>query len=455
MPAALAATLLSIGPLTLGMSLEEVRAALPAAQWENVAVSRYSERVFRIHGTGGLTLAGLPLEVDAEVHYYHQGFRLRGRFPVQDARTCEQSALAWLAAVEPQVGPFTSREPHIRPGTGGNLQWHSSRGPHGIVLTPSMGPGTPSSQVGELVSVGTASRVLIEAHDEAHRPRARRAWLSKAPASFKLTAERVLPEQELDVEVEYLARGPQCSLNLMLVRQQKPPPPAEFDTRQARIAFQPNLAMRHWMLPDAVAAAAAPVEVALRCQIDRAVGMVTGCGRTTGDPLPAVFETYAHRLARETYYDTRGVDRDDPQPMTGEVRVRLDPADRRPIDFLDAPRTPLEQVVFTVQPAEEQRVIPLVRRDWGLPPNLKAALGGDIPEGAPLELTVTCQILTDGSLLCGGGRWVKPPENAAFRADLEQEAARVAAVRYEVARQLKDGSPSPGKVLELPLRFAF
>ena len=438
---------IAVGPLVLGMNLDEIRAATPGVAWAEQLVSPHSGRVFGLQAPAALQVAGLPLDVVAQVHYYHQHLQFTGRFPAKDAASCEQAALAWLTAIEPQAGPFTSAEPRTTPGTPGNLQWHSSRGPNGIVLTPSMGAGTASRVSGELLPFGTGSRALVATFDDQFRTRPRKALFAGPPARFTLEAFRRLPAQNVEVLVEYHAAPLECALRVAMVRRTEPPPPTEFDTAKARVALAPSVAVRHWLLPDAVAAATAAVEVPLRCDIDRVLGAPTSCTRTTSDPLPPVFEVHAQRLAREVFYDMAGQDRDDPQPMTGLVQVRLDPADRRPMDFLAAPQTPLEQVVFTAQLNEEESVLPLVHQNWG------SAEATDPPHGTVVEVTLTCQIQVDGSLLCGGGQWAQRPGDDAFRVQLERDAQRLAAFRFQVAAKLKDGSPSAGRVIPLMLRF--
>ena len=350
-------TLIAIGPLVLGMDLDEIRAATPGVAWTEQLVSPHSGRVFGLQAPAALQVAGLPLDVVAQVHYYHQHLQFTGRFPAKDAASCEQAALAWLTAIEPQAGPFTSAEPRTTPGTPGNLQWHSSRGPNGIVLMPSMGAGTASRVSGELLPFGMGSRALVATFDDQFRTRPRKALFAGAPAGFTLEAFRRLPAQNVEVLVEYHAAPLECALRVAMVRRTEPPPPTEFDTAKARVAFAPSVAVRHWLLPDAVAAATAAVQVPLRCDIDRVLGAPTSCTRTTSDPLPPVFEVHAQRLAREVFYDMAGQDRDDPQPMTGLVQVRLDPADRRPHRFPGGPPNPAG-AGGVHRPAERRRKCP-------------------------------------------------------------------------------------------------
>jgi hypothetical protein len=194
------------------------------------------------------------------------------------------------------------------------------------------------------------------------------------------------------------------------------------------------------------------------CRIDRQQGGVQSCGPAVpvslvgsassagpGSPqthLTAIMETYAQRLARERFYDTSSVDRDDPQTMQGKVRVRLDPADRRPIDFLSLPRTPLAQVEFVHQPEQPAPVFTLVRQHFGTPQD----------RDIDVVIRATCRIEVDGSLLCGKAEWTEPADGP-LDPGLRELAYRTAAGRYQTAAKLRDGSPSAGRVIELDLHF--
>ena len=462
LPAIVLAAPFAFGPLQLDMSIAQLQAAAPAVAWEAVQVSPFTQRVWRIRSKQPLEVAGAPFNVQAEVGYYHQRWVLIAPLPPKDAPGCEQAMLGVLTALEPQLGPFTSRAPRSTPGKGGNLEWHSRQGPNGVVVMPSMGVGTAGTSSGELVNFGTGSRVLMEAFDNQGRPRARKSLLSRPAPNFDLSAFHRQEGQRLSVDGRFNATF--CELHLTLGRETAPPPPTVFDTSKARVVYAPTIAERHIDLPEAIAALPAPVEVELGCRIDRAMGGVQGCdivGTTPpAAPLTANMETYAHRLARERAYDTSGVDRDDPQPLLGTVRVLLDPADRRPIDFLEAPRTPLEQVVFVRQPEDPApqepagRPGPIGQPEQPAPVFTLARQHFGTPQDRDIDVVIqtTCRIEADGSLLCGKAEWSEPADGP-LDPGLRAVAYRAAATRYQAAPKLRDGTPSAGRVIELALRF--
>ena len=448
---------LAFGPLQLDMSIAQLQAAAPTAGWEAKQVSPFTQRVFSIRSTQPLEVAGARFNMHAEVGHYHQRWVLIATLSAKDAPACEQATLGVLAALELQLGPFSSREPRSIPGKGGNLVWRSQQGPNGIVVMPSMGTGNAGSSSGELVAFGTSSRVLVEAFDDQGQPRARKTLLSHRPPNFDLSAFQRQEGQRVRVDGRFFASL--CELQLELNRETPPPSPTVFDAAAARVVYAPSIAEKHLALPDEIAALTAPVEVALSCRIDRAMGGVHGCDIVGTTPpaasLTAIMETYAHRLARERAYDTSGVDRDDPQAMVGTLRVKLDPADRRPVDFLEAPRTPLKQVVFTRQPEQAAPVFTLARQHFGTPQD----------RDIDMVVNAVCRIEADGSLLCGSARLAEsvagnapakpgtPAETPSLSPELRDLAFRTATSRYQVAPQLSDGKPSVGRVIELALRF--
>jgi hypothetical protein len=138
----------------------------------------------------------------------------------------------------------------------------------------------------------------------------------------------------------------------------------------------------------------------------------------------------------------------------------LDPADRRPIDFLEAPRTPLEQVVFVRQPEDPApqepagQPGPIGQPEQPAPVFTLARQHFGTPQDRDIDVVIqtTCRIEADGSLLCGKAEWSEPADGP-LDPGLRAVAYRAAATRYQAAPKLRDGTPSAGRVIELALRF--
>jgi hypothetical protein len=197
-----------------------------------------------------------------------------------------------------------------------------------------------------------------------------------------------------------------------------------------------SIAERHLVHAPLAGRPGPAIDVELGCEIDRRSGWALGCGVVRPDDLDFETERVAIDLTRLVAYDVSGVDRDDPQNMRGPVRVRVDPAARRPLDFLAVPRTPLDDVEFLERPnPEAARVVSRVLRQ-------------DEDEETGVEVPLVCRIETDGSLICVDPQGAPEPERRAVVAT----ASRVAATAYRAAPALRGGAASAGKVVELAVQ---
>jgi hypothetical protein len=424
---------IGIGPFRLGMSLDEIRAAAPQVEWRNVMVSRYTGRVFSMRSDDKVPIAGVEFEVEALAHYYQHQLRLDGARRVEDAAACERAGLELLTAIESQAGPFTSYPPVTTPSSGGGLYWQTQRSANGsITVMPSAAPGTAGRTDGETMTFGSGSTVLVEAFDDKYRPRPRVKMLSGPPAVLRMRAHNRDNWREVEAEINYGDNGDlNCAVRVDLATWKQPPLPQTFDTSQAKVLREATIAERHYVHTPVAGRPGPAIDVELACEIDRRTGWPMSCGVVRPDDLSLEQEDVAISLAHLMTFDVSGVDRDDPQQMRGTVRVKVDPAARKPIDILTAPRTPVDDVIFTMQPDPEAvRIVPPV-------------LGDD--EGAGAEVKLVCRIESDGSLLCADPDASTDPQRKAAIA----VATRVSALEYRAAPNLRDGEPSAGRVFEL------
>lgn len=424
---------IGIGPFRLGMSLDEIRAAVPQMAWRDVNVSRYSGRVFSMRSADMLPIAGVDFEVEAMAHYYRHQLRLDGVRRVDDAAACERAGLEVLTAIESQAGPFTSYPPVITTPSGGGLYWQTQRSANGsITVMPSAAPGTAGRSDGETVTFGDGSTVLVEAFDDKYRPRPRVKLFGGPPAFLRMSAHKRDDWREVQAEINYGDDGDlNCALRLELATWTQPPLPQAFDTSKAKVVRAPSIAERHYVHRPLAGRPGPAIDVELACEIDRRTGWPMDCGIARPDDLSLEQEDVAISLAHLTTFDMSGVDRDDPQPMRGTVRVKIDPAARKPIDFLASPRTPTDQVEFAERPDPEEARL------------LRPVLGGD--EGAGVEVKLVCHIEADGSLICADPDASTDPQRKAVIA----AATRVLTLEYRAAPTLRGGEPSAGKVFEL------
>lgn len=424
---------LGIGPLRLGMTLDEVKTAMPAAAWRDTLVSSFSGRAFGAYGDDPVEIEGLSFEVQALSHYYQFELGLDAAVATGNAAACERTALDWLARVESQAGPFSGAAPRVDPGEPGRLQWHVQQGAGGSVsVVPGMSVGTPSRVEGESVKFGSASTALVEAFDRQYRPRARAGLLGGTAPFMKLSTSNRRGQERIDVVAEFGAVAPpgegaagdtprpDCAIHVKLERFVVPPVPAPFVVADHAPKHPLTLALRHLAYPPDAGVLDAPVDVEFQCDVSRQMGWVENCGLLRPENLSPPLENAALTMVRALAFDMSGVDRDDPQLLRGPVTVRLEPGDRRPLDFLQVPRTPVSDVVWVEQP------------------------GPDAAPEAMVDVTVACRILADGSLLCTGA--------GAEPAHLQARARRIAGTEYRSADKLRTGQPSEGRVIDLPLR---
>jgi hypothetical protein len=352
---------------------------------------------------------------------------------VDDAAACERAGLELLAAIEAQAGPFASDAPISTAPSGGGLYWQTQRSASGsITVVPTPAPGTPGRTEGETLSFGSGSTVLVEAFDDQYRPRARVKRLGGPPAYLRLSAHHRGTAHNVQAEVNYGGSGgSNCAMQVELQGWVPPPLPQTFDTSRARGTREASIAERHLVHAPVAGQPGPAIDIELACDIDRRTGWAMGCGIVRPDDVSREQEQVAYHLARLVAYDMSAVDRDDPQAMRGTVRVRVDPAARRPVDFLATPRTPIADIEFTERPdPEAARMLPLV-------------LGED--EGFDVEVPLTCRVESDGSLICADPAAVSDPERRAIVAT----ATRIAASAYRVAPVLRSGAKSTGSVFEL------
>jgi hypothetical protein len=432
-PPAAVQALPAIGPFRLGMSLAEVRAAVPPLEWQDVMVSRLTGRVFSIRSDGAVPIAGVEFGVEALAHYYEHRLQLDGARNVADAAACERAGLELLAAIEAQAGPFTSAAPRTTPASGGGLYWQTQRSASGsITVVPTPAPGTPARTDGETLTFGQGSTVLVEAFDEQYRPRPRVKRLGGPPDFLQMTARNRGDRHEVQVEIAFGgAGGSACAMHLDLRSWVQPPLPQAIDTSTAKLVREATIAERHLVHAPLAGRPGPAIDVELGCEIDRRSGWTLGCGVVRPDALGFEAERVAIDLTRLVAWDVSGVDRDDPQNMRGTVHVRIDPSARQPLDFLTAPRTPIDDVEFLERPdPEAARVVSRVLRE---------------DEDTFVDVPLVCRIEADGSLICVDPQGATEPERRAVVAT----AVRVAATAYRVAPALRSGAPSAGKVVDL------
>lgn len=395
------------GPLTVGMTVDEARAALPQADWKVGWASPLTGRVTRLSARDALDFGGRRMNVELRDERYDWHLELTARSSEPGHAACEQAGLAMLLALEQSVGPLqAAREPgsELLPfGHGSQATWRAVQDP-GEVLSRRQAAGTRVDRLG-------------------------------------LSARRQFDRLEVRGQASFDARQPQnCSLLAIAIGWRPRPEPEVLAWDPARVRGRMSIGERH-RLAASVALPAEGVTVRLRCEANRQTGGVGSCQPVDPAAQPPELQRLAQRHAARLVLDMQGQDRDDPQGMLVEVPVPLHPSDRRPLDF-GPPTLPASGLDLVARPSAEaqRRAYPLRAQRQGV--------------AASVELA--CQVQADGTLVCQPAR-VGPPAERERLGPLALEferAAETLAADYRAGPTTQDGRPSAGLVIGLVVRFA-
>lgn len=433
-----------VGPFHLGMSLDDARKAAPDAQWNDIRTAEFSGRVLEIEGEDALDIAGRKFRVRVSADYYRSTIEIEGDLGASDALACEEASFDWLIAIEKGVGPLAPGGPLNLPGEWGPISWAVTRSAEGVIgVAPARGARSwGGRRIGELYSFGESSSALMIANDARGRVTPRKSFDKRPPQSFELSANRL--ENTLDIAAytafEAFETGGACAARLTLLKQTPWPAPEAFEANAQNWKTDLTVGERRTMalaarltLPDART-------LAFDCTLDRRTARALVCYHDgNGEADPQIVALARHH-AEASVFDLSGVDRDDPQQMTARVDVRLDPADWKPVDFLDKTRTSLSSLPVVARPTQNDL-------STVFPP---AAMEGAVGKGA--RAIATCEVQGDGSLFCPTAR-IHPDDAAGEHASAFERAARNAAALFRFRTTLSDGSPSQGAVVDIPVDF--
>lgn len=466
--AATPAPLPGLGPLRVGMSLDEIRAATPDIEWKTGRPMKYSGQPTE-YKADGILIAGLPFS--AEIYARHHGaygMTLEHASAAQDADQCEQSARAVFAVIEPQTGPM---EP-----SGAMIRGEESE-PIGARSNVKL------SQVLSMADYKAISRAKLK------NRKPERRWLrANTPGSSEINGRPDVLDTGLSgataasfaMDYQREDGNEACRIRLTALRAADPPPPTLMEFNALRAAQSPSIARRHFELTRLAISVALPaggVELNVRCRVDRDTGRTTNCQPNDagngggaiaglapsppkdrngvevpvvigiGTPVPAGVGTpappapllspealaskarnTAGRLANAYQFDmgqVAGLDRDDPQAVLVDIPVRLNPADIRELRNTDQ-AVPVTQSGFrwaTRAPAHIlERLYP------------KRALR----RGEQTNVALVCEVQTDLSAVCAPAR--QDPRPAP---DFEWAALEILTY-YRAEPKTVAGTPTPG-----------
>jgi hypothetical protein len=138
--------------------------------------------------------------------------------------------------------------------------------------------------------------------------------------------------------------------------------------------------------------------------------------------------------------DATRLDPDDPLPVRMDLTVTLDEKDRRPIDFLNAPRVHLSDLEWAQQPTAEEA-------QAAYPKSL-------LERGMGAKVSVTCQVQSDLSVVCAVTDPRPQGDEKAAEDYRKLTFASVAVMSlYRAAPNLRSGEASAGAVIDTRVAF--
>jgi hypothetical protein len=416
-----------LGPLALGMSLEDVQVNLPGADWR-VEARLPSGKPSRYAADHGLEWAGDKANVTLESTYDRRQIQVSFFTREADAQSCLQRAKNWSLKLADSSGALvggdqTGQYEDIGLGHGGIGRLNASRG-------------------------------------DRYWPTQR--WSNQPPSSFYFSAKAAFaPAQDLQTQasLEAIYTPVGCATELTMAQTTarpeniKPLPDA-----LQRITVKPSIGQRHFLasslktwsppmfegsvrntdrsprdiLPE-------PVTAQVRCLISRQTGLAQRCELANGQPTypTAVLEALI-ALGASYQFETSGLgfDIDDPAPLQVILPITLSPNDIVSTQF-ELPDVPL-QIPFQVPDGLINRGMPNEALDKGL--------------GA--KMLILCQIQSDQSVVCKIESFTETnPEKLAVLRRIYTPSVLKQAHRVKLCPKGCETAPPVGAVFKIDLEF--
>lgn len=416
-----------LGPVSLGMSLDEVQAELPTATWR-VEARFPSGKPSRFAADDALEWAGDKASVTLVSTYYGRQILLVHLSKETNAQSCLERAKNWSIKLAETTGA--------------------------LVI------GDPTGRYEDIPLRQSGVARLSAFQGSRHWPTQK--WSSRPPTDFYFSAKpEFVPasnyESDASITARYSADGCSIELSMAQTTPQSTDIPQLPDVVQ-RTTLKPLIGRRHFLasslktwipplwegnvrntdrsprdiLPDAVTAQ-------VKCLINRHNGTARQCELVPDQPIyPAGVVNALTSLGASYQFDTSGLglNIDDPAPLQVTLPITLSPADIKSTQF-DLPNVPLE-IPFRIPENLLARIIPNEAIDKEL--------------GA--KMLVLCQIQIDQSVVCKIASFAET--NSEKLAVLQRiYTASVLRVAHEV-KICPDGctaAPAVGSVFKIDFEF--
>lgn len=443
---------LRLGPFVVGMSVDEARAAAPDLAWRDTAVSKYTGRTLSIAADDAVTIGSLRHSValtPGHYNWYYAVFRHSESVP--DAPACERLSLPVVAELEANFGEFWAipRFDKRRLSSPSDLQ----RTTQGLADLAGANLGVPiRRRRGAQARAGTPRYVLVEAggrslmsfetnEDADGLPRTDDPRWRLGIAEQMRPVASPYPETDIRLESYYSredASARTCQLTTIISYTPLRPPWETIEVTPAVLTQRPSIAYLHLSL-DGVTLPAPATNVKLYCAVARPTGRFL-CSRAPKEKADAALVIAATMRSRAMQLAPATLDPDNPVNLRTTLSVTLAQAERRAIDFVDAPSVATGEIQWAATPDES---------------TLQSAYPADLlKQGQTGVVALVCQIQSDLSPLCvpasplDGGTPAVDEVQAKFA-----WSARAMLSLYTAAPLLKSGAPAAGAVFSTRISF--
>ncbi|MDQ3281715.1 MAG: hypothetical protein M3Q69_09905 [Acidobacteriota bacterium] len=385
---------LQLGALHFGMSLDAAREALPQTQW--TVTDRHAEtgRAYTIRGARAVTIAATEFDLSIGARALGAAYWELAASPiVRNAAECEQRTLAVIAELERPFGAFH------KPG-------------HLVDGETRVRAGASSDAV-----VSAAEKLRTVDRERAMRKDPEQFWVrtSHAPEGAEDPVALMGADYARD-------RGRTCRIEVTIRGRAQALDDKDL-FRPDRLLAQPTISYRNRSLRE-IGAPSETLQFTISCSMRAGTGQVEHCD---SGPDASPYRALAANWALDYRTKIPNPAPDDERLYEVEVPVKMGPADLRSVNVSSAPRLDLAQVKVKKQP-------------------YSPSFGSEVQLKQPAEVTVLCEVMEDGSLVCEAapGTNVSPAVAA---------AAVKFAERAQVELTLRDGGSAVGGVFERRMTF--
>lgn len=431
--------IINAGPLKFGDDIEAVMAALPGADWKIEFKYEFSGRPMRVAAADAFEFGGQRVAVEVRQGYYDWHIELKAKAMTSSVRDCERQGVVWLKAVEAGAGAFASDDPFGPGDNVGEPAWAVVQSPDGeYSIEPIKGAKAAKGAREEWISLGEGSLARFNASTNSGAVFARRNLATKSPDRFSINAKRSGDHYEVRAHASIGAfDSGTCNFEAIYLGWKDLPPTETVAFNPSNIVRVMSVGDRHRLLKP-LSLPSSGVVIPEKCRVSRQTGKVLMCHGPQSMSDNDAVENAAGRIAAATVFTMTGIDRDDPQEVSIEIPVHLDPSDIRPEGFAANPRISMSDVSFIkTPPAKEVEYAYPVRA---------------MQKGVRASVSARCEIQTDGSLICLSPLVEQSDGLGDLTSDFSRGVEKLAPM-YRSAPQLKNGKPSAGAVFDFAVKF--